>query len=227
MADSRDNLDIEAGEYVLGTLQGDSRSAFEQRLRDDAELRRRVVAWEERLVAYNDGEVTPPMSVWRAIEQQLDDADKPVDSIWWRSLMLWRGLTAAAVLGLVLVVVTPLIAPPEKPAPVYSLLMQGEAQPPQWMLLVDWRERTMNATRLGAQPQADKDYELWLLPSNDDAPISLGLLRGDAPTRPLPEGLVPEDAKAFAVSLEPSGGSPTGAPTGPVLYLAEVPASKA
>jgi len=33
-----------------------------------------------------------------------------------------------------------------------------------------------------------------------------------------------DDVDALALSLEPSGGSPTGKPTGPVLYVGKLPA---
>jgi anti-sigma-K factor RskA len=35
-------------------------------------------------------------------------------------------------------------------------------------------------------------------------------------------GRVLDNTAAFAVSLEPAGGSPTGAPTGPVLYVGKL-----
>ncbi len=66
---------------------------------------------------------------------------------------------------------------------------------------------------------AGKDLELWLLPPEGAAPRSLGVLKGMQALVKLTEG----DASALtqgalAVSLEPSGGSTTGAPTGPVLF---------
>ena len=72
----------------------------------------------------------------------------------------------------------------------------------------------------------DKTLEVWLVPP-DGTPRSLGVL-------PSPEGgttvalsLPPDLAEALAtselaVSLEPSGGSTTGVPTGPVLFSGAV-----
>jgi len=69
---------------------------------------------------------------------------------------------------------------------------------------------------------AANSYELWMLPEGR-APVSLGLLPGTG------NAALPLDAEALAVlaqtmtlavSLEPAGGSPTGAPTGPVLFTA-------
>ena len=49
MSDS--DLDAQAGEYVLGTLEGDERTAFEARLAAEPDLRASVEAWEQRLGA--------------------------------------------------------------------------------------------------------------------------------------------------------------------------------
>ena len=67
---------------------------------------------------------------------------------------------------------------------------------------------------------AGRSLQLWALPRGQ-APRSLGVvgsaeksmlrLRGDADT-------TLGDVTMLAVSLEPSGGSPSGTPTGPVLY---------
>ena len=67
-----------------------------------------------------------------------------------------------------------------------------------------------------------KSHELWALPEGG-TPVSLGLLphTGDhhrvlnASQRTALAG-----SKQVAVNLEPEGGSPTGAPTGPVLLVA-------
>jgi anti-sigma-K factor RskA len=64
-------------------------------------------------------------------------------------------------------------------------------------------------------------WELWVLPGGDQKPISLGLV-GTEPSQEItiPQKLVPmiDGAWGLAMSVEPSGGSPTGLPTGPVLY---------
>ena len=67
----------------------------------------------------------------------------------------------------------------------------------------------------------DKSYQLWLVPM-DGKPISAGVL--SAPSGPidhwmmkLPQGVA---AKAFAVTLEPSGGMPQ--PTGPMVLVGPV-----
>lgn len=69
---------------------------------------------------------------------------------------------------------------------------------------------------------ADKTLEVWLVPP-DGTPRSLGLLPsaegGTTVALNLPHDTAQSLATAaLAVSLEPSGGSTTGSPTGPVLF---------
>jgi anti-sigma-K factor RskA len=53
------------------------------------------------------------------------------------------------------------------------------------------------------------------------APRSLGLVAPGQATRVLRTRLL-DDTAAFAVSVEPAGGSPTGAPTGPIVSLGRI-----
>ena len=67
---------------------------------------------------------------------------------------------------------------------------------------------------------ADRALQLWALPEGRD-PQSLGLIAASGIGRvalPVPAGVAFQSVPALAVSLEPAGGSPTGKPTGPVLY---------
>jgi anti-sigma-K factor RskA len=54
------------------------------------------------------------------------------------------------------------------------------------------------------------------------APRSLGLIKADGATvlqrDRIPATLLKGGTAALAVSVEPPGGSPTGTPTGPVVY---------
>ena len=64
-------------------------------------------------------------------------------------------------------------------------------------------------------------HELWLLPESGAAPISLGVLDPTGDTqRPLPPEVAAQlrPGAGLAISLEPAGGAPGGAPTGPITY---------
>jgi anti-sigma-K factor RskA len=63
-----------------------------------------------------------------------------------------------------------------------------------------------------------------MLPQGQN-PRSLGLIPASGIGRvrlPVPAGTALQNIPALAVSLEPAGGSPTGLPTGPVLYTGAV-----
>jgi anti-sigma-K factor RskA len=69
-----------------------------------------------------------------------------------------------------------------------------------------------------------RDHELWIIPAGG-TPISLGLISGTGPQRLSVAGEAAGHFRpnaAIAVSVEPSGGSPTGAPTGPVIAAGEL-----
>jgi anti-sigma-K factor RskA len=56
--------------------------------------------------------------------------------------------------------------------------------------------------------------ELWALAAGAKAPAPLGVIPPAGKT--VPPGVA--EGTTLLVSLEPKGGSPTGKPTGPVLY---------
>jgi anti-sigma-K factor RskA len=68
--------------------------------------------------------------------------------------------------------------------------------------------------------QADRALELWVVPPAG-APRSLGLI-SERDATVVKRQQVLRGAAALAVSLEPAGGSPTGAPTGPILYVGKL-----
>ena len=78
-----------------------------------------------------------------------------------------------------------------------------------------------HAVKLPAHP-AGSDYELWALPKGR-APVSLGVLPAEGATT---RTLTPIQKEALAsssqvaVSIEPLGGSPTGQPTGDIVFTA-------
>jgi hypothetical protein len=67
------DLEAQAGEYVLGTLAGADRAAFEARLDVEPGLSAAVAAWEERLGSVLAGAppVEPRPQVWSWIEARL------------------------------------------------------------------------------------------------------------------------------------------------------------
>lgn len=201
----RDQDDALAAEYVLGVLALPDRLAVQDRLRDDPAFAARVAAWEERLSALNDGyaEVAPPPAVLERVEARLFPTERKR-----RPFLGWiaGALTAAAVVAGALV-----LLPLPDPSRVVAEL--GEATAPlRFEARFDGDELTV--TRIAGTPAPEGQVqEVWII-APDAAPVSLGLLAEASLTVPYPDA---PQGWTLAVSLEPAGGSPTGAPTGPVL----------
>jgi len=106
-----------------------------------------------------------------------------------------------------------------------AILTAENASQPSWVLTADDDLSHLRAIAgAGAVAQAGKSYELWALPDNGGAPVSLGLMpltgRIDRELTAAQRAAL-QSASKVAVSLEPEGGSTTSLPTGPVLFVAE------
>ncbi len=152
----------------------------------------------------------------------------------WRTLAVFTGSLAAALLASILLPRWGLLPPalsPKPPAPAaksaapgsansrshYVAVLERDAVPPAFVLLVDTATHSLTLRRLGAPREPGKSYELWLISSRLPAPRSLGLA-GPGDVTELSDVLAADDPgligdASFAVSLEPEGGSPTGAPS--------------
>lgn len=112
--------------------------------------------------------------------------------------------------------------PVEASAPArFVAVLQRDAAAPAFILTVDVARRSLTVRRVAAEQQAGRSYELWLVSDRFAGPRSLGLVGTTEFTAgPALANYDPATISnaTYAVSLEPEGGSPTGAPTGPVLF---------
>lgn len=223
----RDNpalCDKLAAEYVLGTLKGGARRRFERLLRDDAALRRTVAEWQDRLMpmAEFSTSVAPRRQVWQAIERRLGLARGVAAWQFWRneSLTFWRSLSLASlVLAAVLVGVltSPLL---ERPQVDYLATLTDDKARTALLLTGDSRRQVLTVRLVDSAPVAsDRVLQLWAVPQQG-VPRSLGVLSGQGLIElPLSAAALGDDVALLAVSLEPTGGSPSpDGPTGPILY---------
>jgi len=116
----------------------------------------------------------------------------------------------------------PVLATP-KPLPASRLVavLQQEPTAPAFLLSLDPQQRTMAARRLTAAPDSGRSYELWLFSNKLPKPVSLGPVGADEFTnRPVPANVDVEIMRSarYGISLEPAGGSQSGAPSGPMLF---------
>jgi anti-sigma-K factor RskA len=220
--DAREERELNAAEYALGTMTGEERARFEEALRSDAELRAAVDRWNARLAPLAEAvaPVAPSPGVWRRIEAMIGVTPPAGATSGATSrLGLWRwSALAAGALAAVLALYIALA--PSRDKPGYVALLNDSQARPVVMVTVDARAARIAVRPVVALAPGDKALELWLVPKQG-APKSLGVIRADEPVeRAVPAALGPAfpTGAALAVSLEPLGGSPTGLPTGPVVY---------
>ena len=220
----RDKL---AAEYVVGTLRGRARARFQALLRYDPDLRRIVAEWEARLTPLTAaaGEIAPPARVWQAVVRRIAGAARGSASR--TGLAFWRGLAVTSTAFVLILAAFIGVAPrPEPPMEMIAVMNDEKGQP---ALVVSWppmkamRDPHIRIKVVQEHPvmAPGTTWELWLLPGGKDAPVSMGLITTDADqTMKLKPALAHRMERAWgvAMSVEPKGGSPTGTPTGPVIF---------
>ena len=218
-----------AGRYVLGHLSRRARARFERLLLSRPDYEREVTAWEERLapLAQSVEPVAPRRRVWRRIQRTLRaESARPARKSFGfgRSGMGGLALAGVAVAAFLVVLGLYLSRPALPPQPSQYAVIATPKGVPHWIITV--REHRMHMRSVGqvSVPQG-KSYQLWMLPGHGAKPVSLGLLpaSGEASEALSPTMLAAlKSAHGLAVSIEPAGGSPTGQPTGPVVYTAPI-----
>ncbi|EAR52626.1 RNA polymerase sigma-70 factor [Oceanicola granulosus HTCC2516] len=224
--DHDDRLGL-AAEYVLGLLDPEERRDCDRLLADDPAFRAAVATWSEHFAAIADAEVepvAPPAGLFGQIERRLFAEER--QSGWLRRLGILPAILGAAAAALLLLVVTQLglLQPgPQGPlTPVFQAEMTSETDDLVVIAALDPEAGIIALNRLEGGPRAGRALELWLAPTGDATPISLGVLPDDRVVQmPMPVDELGEGAY-FALSDEPPGGSPTGAPTGDVVAVGEV-----
>lgn len=227
-----------AAEYVLGTLSASERAEVDRRLRQEPELARTVRAWERRLDPLLEAirPVPAPPQAYQAIKARIGGAEsmQPPNRARtaeiidlqrrlrrWRSAAIGAAALAASLVGFVVVFET---------APVrdekFVAVLEGDDRNPAFVAAVSLKTKSITVLSVRSlAPSPGHSHELWALSSDNPAPRSLGLLSAKSrfPADKIgaidPAGL---RQTTFAISVEPEGGSPTGQPTGPVVFTGKL-----
>lgn len=206
--------EVEAAERALeGARDGASR-------RDVARRER----WETLLapLALGAPAVEPPPGMFErvraaiardAAEDRARRAERRARS--WAGAAAALGALAAAAVALVLLAPGELLAPQPGPGSRYVSVLTPGGGGPALVLEVDVAEGTATLRPVGLAAPEGRALELWRVPA-EGPPVSLGLL-AEGGRFPLEEDRPGWRRDAIAVSVEPPGGSPTGAPTGEVI----------
>jgi anti-sigma-K factor RskA len=216
----------QAAELVLGLLEGEAKMDAERRLASDAAFAREVERWRARFAEFDDTAEPRPAdeALWRRIEATFA-ASRPQTAVTSRWARLWNDLAVmrAAAVGASFAVLLLTIG-------LGAAIRQARLQPMMVAVLVDGDRagavvhafadgRVVLLPLTSINVPAGRALQVWTLPSRERGPVSVGLMDrartlelqlGDLP-RPGPDQL-------FEITLEPAGGSPTGRPTGPILF---------
>ena len=239
-----DERDLLAGEWVLGVLEGEERANAAQLLSTDSLFQAAVLAWDQRMIpiAASLPEAVPPADLWGRIEaailglsptllhpalagtaaprtplstRRTGQERGPADRARRWKLATAASLALAASLAGFIVWRGPPPAPPLPPAPPPALVAALAPTGGPAIFLAELRQDGLHVRPQGGiTVPSGRDLQLWSLREGAAAPESMGVLPASGRTVPTQ---LPSGAQVL-VSLEPAGGSPTGQPTGPVLY---------
>ena len=220
-----DDLDMRAAEYVLGAQSAEERAAVRRDIERDGALRAAVARWEERLLplAQSMPGVAPSPDLLARIKAGLPLRAANDDVVILRAdVRRWRTIaTLAGGIAAMLAVFVGIRSwsDAQNPQGVYVAAVNRGGDAPALIVRVDLASGRVFVRPVAAETPAGKSLELWYIGAGA-APKSMGWV-GARDTLALPAGASVDTAN-FAVTVEPAGGSPTGGPTGPVVYAGEL-----
>jgi anti-sigma-K factor RskA len=239
---------IDAAEYVIGTMTAVERRAFEASMESNEDARADVAYWERAFGSLNASisPVAAPKDVWSRIEAALPTAassvvlpgsaaanaaanDNQLDALK-RSRGRWRmGAIAATVAafglgaflmnsGVIQGQTGDQFAAGVDPSKQYIAVVNANGDQPSLVINIDAKTGEVSVRSVGVDRPEGKSLELWYVPEGEKA-ISVGLVgEGGIDLK----DITAQNGDLLAISLEPQGGSPTGTATGPVIYTGKL-----
>lgn len=108
----------------------------------------------------------------------------------------------------------------------FVAVLQRDGGSPAFIMTVDVNTKEFTVRKAGADAPAGRSYELWMVSDRfPNAPRSLGVIGAtDFTTKPVLQQFdsATINSAIFAVTLEPEGGSPSGAPTSAPIYAGKL-----
>jgi len=235
----REDMDMLAAEYVLGTLDAEERNAVSARRQREGELDSAIMEWENRLAPMlaQVGDAAPRADLLADIQKTIEERSAGGDMAGsnvvalrrqvsrWRALAMGATALAASLVGVM--VFSSTIFPPANQQFV-AVFQDGDA-PPRFVLSINLETRELTVRPVAAELPEGKTYQLWIKADQlGPSPQSLGLL--DKPERPTRKELRQFDPMllqkaTFGISIEPEGGSKTGKPSAGALHGKLIPAT--
>jgi anti-sigma-K factor RskA len=232
-----------AAEYVLGTLRGKARERFEALKFENENVVKEIKYWESHLngMALHLQPIKPREYVLQNIRYRLgfvgaessgsdvsvntgnvvqfkqDKTTQKDKNIVWK---WWSGVATAAALVLAVLVSTNIEVDTTQQVQSLAVISNEDAKT-MWSIDVLANDIRVKVTSF-VPKLPNNDYQLWIVPASGAAPISIGVMQQSGEfylSKPIEFDNI--DIAALAVSKEPKGGSPNGAPTD-VLYAVEL-----
>jgi len=234
--------DMQAAEFALGTLEPGERATLAARRLREPDLAAAIGEWERRLspLAEATPEVEPPRELFADIETRVHGYRRSKRAVATMTtnggddagalqiqLRRWRGtaVAASAILALVLSGFAFREVTRDNAPRQFVAILQKSPESPAFAVSVNIDTREFTVRPVAAQAPIGKSYELWLIEASLGAPKSLGVIDAATLTRAHRlqgyDRAVVTDA-TYAVTVEPAGGSPTGAPSGAPVFVGKL-----
>ena len=231
-----DDLQDQAALYVLGSLSADETAAFEDSLRNDAELR--ALVYDLREAAGDLGRSVsarrPPAELKRRVLREIaleKQARSPRSTMAAANWLPWAIAAAFIAFCAILVVDRTRLQRELAAARATDSLSQAmlvalaspSGEHPDAKVTVAWQpDRQSGIITIANMPPPGpgRDYQLWAIDANHKDPISAGIIHidpnGGARIQFKP-GQAVAQIKAFAISIEREGG--VTKPEGPIVMI--------
>lgn len=209
-----------AADYAIGLMPTTARRRFENLLIDDPNLRAEVAQWQESLVGLTTSLAPQPVPerVWQQIVARIEPQRLHVPEK--RPFWSWMRIAAVACTLLVAVIIGVIY---NRDKPDFNATLVASNQQPA--LTVQAFDRYLKIDPVAVSSvETGRSLELWAIPA-DGVPVSLGVIpdngKGRVDLSDSQRKLLGSQT-TMAITLEPKGGSPSGKPTGPILYKGQL-----
>lgn len=223
------SLDTLIDEVALGLADAEAVSRVEGMAARDPRVAALLERARARFAPLDDtsDELPIPDDLWGRVDLELDAETTEIEpssveivdlAAIRRTLTRWRGTALSGIAATILLAFTLgwMLMVPVQPS-VIAVLLNDRGQA---IALVEGRaDNTTLVTLLEqAEVPAERVMQVWTKPDDDGPPVSLGLLESGRSQTLVIDGLpAPHPEQLYEITVEPTGGSPTNLPTGPIL----------
>jgi len=229
--------DILIAEYTLGVLNARDTARAQTLLSNDPDCVTAALQWEERFLGLVDQlePLAPPPQLLQRVQAMLgmeitlvkrpsfwSRAPRKILGALWNGLWFWRLLAVLLLALAATYAAKPNLAVLNAPPLSQLAILQapGQTSTPGWVLTVDEQHNVVLSPRVHIDVPFEASVELWTRSASAPQPRSLGVINANQPVT-IPAERVGELSmdQLFEMTLEPKAGSPSGAPTGPILFI--------